>query len=433
MNNYLRRLFQATELRRRILITLGLLLITRVFIHIPLANVTEDQLRKFFTSSQNQAFGMLDLFSGGSLAKFSVILMGVGPYITATIIVQLLTMIIPSLDALSKEGEFGKQRLNQYTRYLTVPLAMMQGYATLLLLRSQGVIGQWNLAQLIGMLIASTAGTILLMWLGEIISESGIGNGVSLIITIGILAGLPGTFIQKYSLIVAGGSIDITELIKGLIFLGSSIILIAVIVVMNDAMRKIPIIYARRSSSTSAPQGAQSYLPIKVNIAGVIPIIFAISMLLFPQIIGRFFESAKTPWVANSAKWLSTNLSSQGNALVYGIVYFVLVIFFTYFYTSIILQPTQIAENLQKQSGFIPGIRPGTETAQYLGALISRITFVGSIFLGLVAILPVIVPLWTGDQTLILGGTGILIVVAVVIETMRQINAQMLMASYDRY
>lgn len=433
MSNFWRKLLQASDLRKRILITAGLLLLTRVLVHVPLAAVTPEQLSRFFNSNGNQAFGLLDMFSGGSLQKFSIILMGVGPYITATIIVQLLGIIIPSLEALQKEGEYGKQKLNQYTRYLTVPLALMQGYGTLLVLRSQNIIGDWSAPQLINMLIISTAGTILLMWIGEIISENGIGNGVSLIITIGILAGLPSTFIQKYQLIVAGGSIDTKELMKGLAFVGASLILIAVIVVMNDAVRKIPVTYARRVSGSSSLSSLQSYLPIKVNIAGVIPIIFAISMLLFPQIIGRFFEAVRTPWLANGAKWLATILNAQSNALIYGIVYFILVIFFTYFYTSIVLQPTQIAENLQKQSGFIPGIRPGTETSQYLSAVIARITFVGSIFLGLVAVLPVVVPLWTGDQSLILGGTGILIVVAVIIETMRQINAQLLMVSYDKY
>lgn len=429
--NTLKRLILNPDLRKRLLITLSLLLLTRILVHIPLANVTEERLRQFFSASGNQAFGLLDLFSGGSLANFSVILMGVGPYITASIIIQLLTVIVPSLEALSKEGEYGKQKLNQYTRYLTVPLAILQGYGTLLILRSQNIVSPWSAAQLISMLVIATAGTMLLMWIGEIISESGLGNGISLIITIGVLANLPKTFIQKYSLIVAGGGVDTKELISFLVFVSASIILIAVIVLMNDAVRKIPVTYARSSQGSS--DSVRSYLPIKVNIAGVIPIIFAISMLLFPQIIGRFFTNVKTPWIAHTAAWVVQNISAQTNAPLYGALYFVLVIFFTYFYTAIILQPTQIAENLQKQSGFIPGIRPGTETANYLGGLISRITFVGSIFLGLVAILPIIVPLWTGDQTLILGGTGILIVVAVVIETMRQINAQLLMASYDRY
>lgn len=430
--NIFSRIIANADLRRRIIVTTLLLLSTRLLVHIPLANVTEDRLRQFFADSSNQAFGLLDLFSGGSLSRFSVVLMGVGPFITASIIIQLLTVIVPSFEALSKEGEFGKQRLNQYTRYLTVPLAIIQSYATLLLLKSQDIIASWSTPQLLNMLVVSCAGTLLLMWIGEIISESGIGNGISLIITIGVLAGLPTTFIQKYSLIVAGGNIDTGELLKFGIFILTSLILIAVIVIMNDAVRKIPIIYARRVQGSTSTN-AHSYLPIKVNIAGVIPIIFAISMLLIPQIVGRFFENVKTDWLANAARYVVNAVSAQSNALVYGILYFVLVIFFTYFYTSIVLKPSQIAENLQKQGGFIPGIRPGTETIKYIGSLITRITFVGSIFLGVVAVLPVIVPLWTGDQSLILGGTGILIVVSVVIETMRQINAQLLMTSYDRY
>ncbi len=433
MSTFWRRLFSSSDLRKRILVTVALLVLTRLLVHIPLAAVTQDKLREFFSNSQNNAFGLLDVFSGGSLSKFSIVLMGVGPYITASIIIQLLTIIVPSLEALQKEGEYGTQKLNQYTRYLTVPLAVLQGYATLLLLKSQGVLGAWTPAQLVSMLVIATAGTMLLMWIGEIISENGIGNGLSLIISVGVLSSLPNTFLQKYSLIVAGGSVDSKELIKFIIFIVTSIILIAVIVVMNDAIRKIPVTYARRSSAGAVSGEVNSYLPIKVNTAGVIPIIFALSMLLFPQIIGRFLQNAKTEWLRTVANWLVANLSSQGNSFVYGVLYFLLVIFFTYFYTSIIFNPTQIAENLQKQSGFIPGIRPGTETIKYIGAVLSRITFVGSIFLGLVAILPVIVPLLTGDQTLILGGTGILIVVSVVIETMRQINAQLITAGYDKY
>ncbi|MFA6082037.1 MAG: preprotein translocase subunit SecY [Patescibacteria group bacterium] len=430
--NYFTRLFKNSELRRRILITLGLLFLTRLLVHVPLSAVSTDSLRNFFSNNSNSAFGLLDIFSGGSLSKFSIILMGVGPYITASIIIQLMTIIVPSLEALQKEGDYGRQRINQYTRYLTIPLAVIQGYATLILLRSEGIISGWNTPQLLEMLIVSTAGTILLMWLGEIISENGVGNGISLIITIGILSSIPNTFYQKYSLVVAGGSIDMKELFSFAAFILASLILIAVIVLMNDALRKIPVTYARRLQGTSN-DSVNSFLPIKVNTAGVIPIIFAISMLMFPQIIGQFFGNAKTEWVREAAGWITANISSTGNPTLYGILYFVLVIVFTFFYTSIIFNPKQIAENLQKQSGFIPGIRPGGETAAYIGKIVSRVTFVGSIFLGLVAVLPVIVPLMTGDQTLILGGTGILIVVSVVIETMRQIDAQLVMTSYDKY
>jgi preprotein translocase subunit SecY len=429
----LNRLFLNKELRKRVLITLGLLLVTRILVHIPLAAVSADKLKSFFTGSSNQAFGLLDIFSGGSISRFSVILMGVGPYITASIIIQLLTVIVPSFEALQKEGEYGKNRLNQYTRYITVPLAILQSYAMILLLKSQDVISSWNAQELVSMLVVSTAGTILLMWIGEIITESGIGNGISLIITIGILSGLPATFAQKYSLVVSGGIIDYKELLSFSIFILFSILLIAIIVLMNDAVRRIPVSYARRTRGETLSNSINSFLPIKVNTAGVIPIIFAVSMLMFPQLIGKFFESAKTDWVRNFAIWISSTVSAEKNALVYGILYFLLVIVFTYFYTSIVFNPQQIAENLQKQGGFVPGIRPGSETVTYLSAVISRITFVGSIFLGLVAILPIIIPLWTGDQTLILGGTGILIVVSVVIETMRQVQAQLVMTSYEKY
>lgn len=429
----LKRLFLNKELRNRVIITIGLLLVTRVLVHIPLAAVSVDKLKQFFSGNTNQAFGLLDIFSGGSLSKFSVILMGVGPYINASIIIQLLTVIVPAFESLQKEGEYGKIRLNQYTRYLTVPLSILQSYAMLLLLKSQGVISNWTPQQLVSMLIVSTAGTILLMWIGEIITENGIGNGISLIITIGILSGLPNTFYQKYSLVVAGGIIDYKELLNFSAFILSSVFLIGIIVLMNDAVRKVPVSYARRSKGETLANSINSFLPIKVNTAGVIPIIFAVSMLMFPQLFGKFFENAKTEWIRSSAIWISQTISAEKNALVYGIFYFVFVIVFTYFYTSIVFNPQQIAENLQKQGGFVPGIRPGSETVFYLGSVISKITFVGSLFLGFVAILPIIIPLMTGDQTLILGGTGILIVVSVVIETMRQVQAQLIMTSYEKY
>ncbi len=433
MLSFWQKLLIKSELRQRLIVTTVLLLVTRILVHIPLSAVTQTSLQNFFSNPQNQAFGLLNIFSGGSLAQFSIVLMSVGPYITATIIIQLLGTVIPSLDALSKEGDYGQQKVNQYMRYLTAPLAVIQAYAMFLLLKNQGIIASWTTPQLVSMLATATAGTMLMLWIGEIISENGIGNGVSLIITFGILASIPTTVIQKYTLIFTGGSIDFQQLYSTLAFVLAAIILIVIIVAMNDAIRKIPVIYARRSTGLTTQDSQSTYLPIKVTTAGVIPIIFAISVLMVPQLLGRFLENVKTHWLAVSATWLANTFSSQTNALVYGISYFILTIFFTYFYTAIILNPTQIAENLQKQSGFIPGIRPGQETAKYIGSVVSRITFIGSIFLGLVAILPVIVPLWTGDQSLVLGGTGILIVVAVIIETMMQIDAQLVMSSYDKY
>lgn len=419
----LKKIYAHHDLRNKIFYVLGILVIFRVFAHIPVPGIDLNELRSFF--ERNQLFGMLNLFSGGAMRNFSIVMMGVGPYITSSIIFQLLAMIVPSLEALQKEGEYGRKKINQYTRLATVPLAFMQSYAMITLLKNQGIVGNWSTFELITMLVTMTAGTILLMWLGELISEKGIGNGISLIITLGIIGGVPSALQQ--TLVV----MDTTKIIGIIIFGIIAVIVTALIVSVNEGERQIPVTYARRVRGHQTYGGVDTFLPIKVNIGGVIPIIFALSMMIFPGLIAKFFEQAKSETIANIAKFIGKIF--QDNGIWYGIIYFILVFLFTYFYASVVFKPEQVADNLQKQGGFVPGLRPGKETADYLGSVLYKITFIGAIFLGFVAILPYIVQSLTNVQTLVLGGTGLLIVVSVVIDTMRQIKAQLVMRTYDQY
>lgn len=420
----LEKIWRYKDLRLKIIITVALLVVTRILAHIPLPGVDIARLQTFF--QQNQAFGLLNMFSGGTMSNFSIILMGVGPYITSSIVFQLLGMIFPAIEEMQKEGEAGKQKINQYTRLATVPFALIQAFSMLVLLRNQGIIPNWTPFDLAVMLISVTAGTILLMWLGEIISEKGIGNGVSLIISLGIIAGLPTQVRNTVALVQSG---DTGRIFGAILLLVALIVVVAAIVFVQEGQRKIPISYARKVRFTGYG-GANNYLPIRVNIAGVIPIIFALSLLVIPSIAAKYLENAYTPWIAIAAKKTGELFANQ---TYHGAFYFILVVFFTYFYTSIVFKPEQIAENLQKQGGFIPGIRPGTETREYLGKVITRITLFGAVFLGLVAILPFIVQAITHIDTFVLGGTGILIIVSVVVETMRQIEAQVVMHTYDVY
>ncbi|MBI3261031.1 preprotein translocase subunit SecY [Candidatus Berkelbacteria bacterium] len=423
----LAQLWRLPEVRRRILLTILLLTMVRFVAHVPLPGINVAALANLFQT--NQLFGLLDLFSGGSLAKFSVAFMGVGPYITASIIMQLLAHVIPSLEALQKEGEQGRMKINQYTRYLTVPLGLVQAFGLLSLLRSGGVLAEITISQLLTILITGTAGTVLLMWLGELISESGIGNGISLIITIGILARAPAKIQNVINLVAGGGIFDSKQFISIITFLAIALAMVVFIVLINEAVRKIPISYARRSREGLAP--VDTYLPIKIAAAGVIPIIFAVSVIVFPSIIASFFARARSDFLANAASAF-LNLY-QPNGVIYSVTYFALVIAFTYFYTAIIFRPQEIAENLNKQGGFIPGVRPGSETAHYLKGVISRLTLPGSLFLGLIATAPFLIQLITKTQSLVVGGTGVLIVVSVAIETYLAIRAHLLTRTYDAY
>lgn len=418
----LKQVFSMPDLRKRILYAAILLVIARILAHVPLPGVDLEAMRNFF--GRNQIFGLLNMFSGGAMENFSIIMMGVGPYITASIIFQLLTMVIPALDEINKEGESGRAKINYWTRILSIPLALIQSYAMIRILQGQQILGVLEPFQWATILISITAGTVLLMWLGELISENGIGNGVSLIIALGIVAGIPAQVRNTIAVL------DASKLISLLIFILIGVGAIIAIILANEGRRQIPVSYARRVRGLKSYGGVDTYLPIRVNSAGVIPIIFAMSMMIFPGVIAKFFENARSEWLANSATWIA-NLFQ--NNWFYGAAYFLLVVLFTFFYTGVIFKPEQIAENLQKQGGFVPGIRPGRETSQYLGKIITRITLTGAIFLGLIAVLPFIVQAITKINTLVLGGTGVLIMVSVIIETMRQIQAQLAMRSYDKY
>lgn len=423
MFNTLKQIFKHKDIRNRILWTVGLLVLVRLIVHTPMPGVNLEALAQVFQS--NQFLGLVDLFSGGSLNQFSIALMGVAPYINASIIMQLMTMALPSVEALSKEGEYGRRKITQYTRLLTVPLALLQAYGMINLLQRSDVaiLGDISILRLVAMLLIVTAGTMLLMWIGELISEKGIGNGISLIIFLGIIAALPSGL---------GGTValfDLSNLFNILVFLVLAVATIYFVVYITEGQRNIPISYAGRSTGNRLFAGQTSHLPMRVNQAGVIPIIFALSLLLFPGLIASFFAQARTAWLAEAANYVQTLFQNQ---IFYGVMYFVLVFLFTYFYTWVVFKPDQVAENIQKSGGFIPGIRPGRQTVDFLSFVSNRVTLTGALFLGLIAILPIVVQAMTGITTLTIGGTGLLIVVAVALETMRQIRAQLIMKQYDQ-
>jgi len=417
------QVFKIKELRHKILFVLGVLVVFRLAANIPVPGVNVEQLRQFFEN--NQFFGLLNMFSGGGLRNISIVMLGVGPYITASIIMQLLTMIIPRLEQIYKEeGEAGRQKFNMWTRWLTVPLAALQTFGMISLFRSQGIFGNLAGFQLVTIILTATAGTIFLMWLGELITEKNIGNGVSIIIFAGIVAGLP-TSISR--------TLVTWDPAKIFIYLGYgvfAVLVIAAIVFVTEGQRNIPVSYAKRVRGNRIYGGNSTHLPLRVNQAGVIPIIFAMSIMLFPGMIANFFLHASNPTVANIAAAVNNIFKNQW---FYGIVYFILVVLFTYFYTAVTFDPKNIAENLQKQGGFVPGIRPGQATAEYLLKVLNRITLTGALFLGIIAVLPFIVQGMTNLSTLTIGGTGILIVVSVVIEIMKQIESQMIMRDYEGF
>lgn len=418
----LRQIWKIRDLRNSILFVLAMLVIFRLAAHIPIPGVDLENLRNFFRS--NQIFGLMNIFTGGTMENFSVVALGVAPYITSSIIFQLLVMIIPRLEELSKEGEYGRQKINQYTRLLTVPLAALQSFGMITLLRQspRTVITATSPFSLFMMIITMTAGTVFLMWIGELISEKKIGNGISLLIFAGIVSGLPASVSQ------AVVSFNRAQMINWIIYAVLAVIIIAGVVIVTEGQRNIPVTYAKRVRGMRMYGGSATHLPIRVNMAGVIPIIFAISIILFPPMVAQFFVGAKTAFIASAAKWVIRVFQNQ---LFYGIFYFILVVFFTYFYTSVIFHPDQIADNLQKQGGFIPGIRPGRHTAEYLHHTTNRVIFVGALFLGAIAVLPLLVQKFMGTHALVIGGTSLLIVVSVVIETLKQVQSQLTMREYE--
>lgn len=426
MERYLRPIittFKTPELRKKLFFTAAIFLVFRFFAHVPIPGVDLPRLRALFAGSE--FLGLLDIFSGGTLANFSVMAIGLNPYINASIILQLLTMVFPRLEELSKEGEAGREKINQYTRFLTVPLAAIQSIGMYALLKSQGIIGGLSPLALLSMVVTMTAGTLLLMWLGELISEFGIGNGISLLIFAGIVGRFPVVFGQTVSVVNQ-------ELIGNtLVFIALGFLVVGSIVFINEAVRQIPVHYAKRVRGNKLYGGQTNFLPLRLNQAGVIPIIFAVSLVLLPSLIGRFTEQIPSQLLSTIAGSVVLLFNPEG--VVYNLVYFLLVIGFTYFYTAVTFNPTKIAGEIQKYGGFIPGIRPGSPTANFLNYTLTRITLVGAIFLGLVAILPAIVRQITGIAFLTLGGTSILIVVSVVLETVKQLEAQLIMRSYERF
>lgn len=417
------RIFKIKELRNKILFIIALLVVFRLAANIPLPGVDTEQLKTFF--SDNQIFGMINAFSGGGMSNISIVLLGVGPYITSSIIMQLMTMIFPKLEKLQKEeGEAGRQKFNMWTRWLTVPLAGVQTFAMINLLRSQKVIGDLSTYEMINILLVATAGTVFLMWLGELITEKGIGNGVSVIIFAGIVAGLPGAVSR------IAATFDSTDLFAYILFVLVGLATIAGVVMVNEGQRNIPISYAKRIRGNKTFGGTSTHLPLRVNQAGVIPIIFAISIMLFPGLIANFFVNSDKEIVAQAARFVSQLFQNQW---FYGSAYFIMVVLFTYFYTAVVFDPNKISENLQKQGGYVPGVRPGSATAEFLGRVINRITLSGSIFLGAIAVLPLIIQGFTGISALTVGGTSILIAVSVVIEMVKQIEGQMVMRDYEGF
>ncbi|MFP4514587.1 MAG: preprotein translocase subunit SecY [Parcubacteria group bacterium] len=417
----LKQIWKIKDLRKRILFVLAMLVIFRFAAHIPIPGVDAQALQDLFAS--NQILGLINIFSGGSMQNFSIVMMGIAPYITSSIIFQLLGMIIPKIEEMQKD-ESGRQKINTYTRLATVPLAALQAYGMITLLQRSGyqILGNIGVFDLFSMIITITAGTIFLMWIGELISEKQVGNGISLLIFAGIISALPATLQQ---LIV---NFDQSQLYLLLGFALIAVITVVGVVIINEGQRKIPVQYARQIRGNRAYGGTSTHLPLRVNMAGVIPIIFAISVLLFPSMIAQFFVSAETSWIASGAQSVIDFFENQ---LVYGISYFLLVFGFTYFYTEVIFHPDQISENLQKQGGFIPGIRPGKQTAEYLSNTTHKIIFVGALFLGVIAILPLIMRAFTGVDSLAIGGTSLLIVVSVIIETVKQIESQLTMREYE--
>ena len=426
MKQYLQKLsllFKDPQLRKKVIVTLLIILAFRIFAYLPVPAIDLERLRDIFASSQ--FLSLLDIFSGGTLVNFSVMALGLGPYINASIIIQLLTIVIPQLEALTKEGEYGRFKINQYTRFLTIPLTLIQAVGIYVLLRNQNIIGTLSPLEFFSFVVTLLAGTFIIVWMGELISEFGLGNGISLLIFAGIVGRIPVILGRTLS------TLNQEMVFNILAFIVIAVFVIAAVVFINEAVRRIPVYYARRIKGNRMYHAANNYLPLKLNQAGVIPIIFAISFVLFPQIIGNFLRYLPNSTFANIGAFLAEAFNPTG--FVYNTLYFLLVVAFTFFYTIVVFNPQKIADEIQKNGGFIPGIRPGSATKDYLQKLVYRITIFGAIFLGAIAILPALVSLMTGISGLVIGGTGILIVVSVVLETFKAIDAQLVMKNYDKF
>ena len=418
--NKIKLIWTDVGLRKRVLFVLFALVVFRLLSAIPIPGIDTLELNRFLTN--NQFFGILNIFSGGGLSNLSIIMLGVGPYITSSIIMQLLTIMVPALKRIyHEEGEAGRKKFTQYSRLLTVPLAAIQGFSLLAILESQKILVNLTAFDRVSNIIIVVAGSILLMWLGELMSEFGIGNGVSLIIFAGIVAQLPSEISQLLF------TFDVSQIPLFLVFIVAGALVIAGVVVVTEAERPVPVTYAKRVRGMKMYGGGSTYLPLRVNQAGVIPIIFALSLLLFPQMIGNFLANSSNSVLLSISKIL---VSFSQTSVLYAVLYFILVFLFTYFYTAVTFDPEALATNLQKNGAFIPGIRPGVSTSQYISKVLSRITLLGAVFLGFIAVLPLIIRSLTGITAIALGGTALLIVVSVVLDLIKKVDAQISMREY---
>lgn len=412
--------FGDSEIRARVLFVIGALTVFRFLATIPIPGVDRAALASFFAS--NQFFGLLNVFSGGGLSKLSIVMLGVGPYITASIVMQLATIVFPQVkQAYFEDGEAGRAKFIEWSRLLTIPIAVLQAIGLLFLLQGQNVIGHLTPVALIANIALIAAGSMLLTWLGELVTEFGIGNGVSLIILAGILARVPSSISET---VFASTAANIPAYLAFAALAGA---MIYAVVVVSDAERSIPIAYARAQRGAALAQGAATYLPIRLLQAGVIPIIFALSLLLVPQMALSMLSAVHVSFAAGAGLWYTAFLS---NPWKYGAVYFALVVLFTYFYTAVTFEPKRVAENLQKTGAFVPGVRPGRETEEYIGHVVNRITLPGACFLGLLAVAPSIIQGVTGVTTLVLGGTALLIAVQVILDLAHKIDAQVSLREY---
>ncbi|HAQ02599.1 preprotein translocase subunit SecY [Candidatus Nomurabacteria bacterium RIFOXYC2_FULL_36_8] len=416
----IRMVFTDKSLRNRVLFVLGALVLFRFLSAIPIPGIDAFRLQTFI--SNNQFLGVLNMFSGGGLSTLSILMLGVGPYITASIIMQLLTIMSPRLKAMYQEdGEIGRKKFTQFSRMITVPLAIIQGFALLFLLKKQGILADLSMFNMVANLSVIVAGSMLIMWIGELISEFGIGNGMSLIIFAGIVASIPKEIAQFMF------TFNIANLPLYILFLAVGLLIIAGVVVMTEAERPIPVTYAKQVRGDHVAGGTQTYLPLRVNQAGVIPIIFALSILMFPQLIGNALAGMEN----NILKSISDGLLwFVANTWLYSLFYFAFVFLFTYFYTAVTFDPNQLSENLQKNGAFVPGIRPGPATREYIEKILTRITTIGAVFLGLIAVLPLIMKAITDISAFAIGGTALLIVVSVVLDLIKKIEAQLSMREY---
>ncbi|MFA6300832.1 MAG: preprotein translocase subunit SecY [Candidatus Paceibacterota bacterium] len=423
MENFLNKLkliWTDKILRKKVLFVFGALVVFRLLAAVPIPGIDTVELTRFL--SNNQFFGILNIFSGGGLSNLSIIMLGVGPYITGSIIMQLLTIMVPALKRIyHEEGEAGRKKFAQYSRLLTVPLAAIQGFSLLYILEQQNILYNLTAFDRITNLFIVVAGSVLIMWIGELMTEFGIGNGVSLIIFAGIVSRLPSWVSQNIF------TFDVSQIPLYLVFAVVGILILAGIVLVTEAERPIPVTYAKRVRGMKMYGGGSTYLPLRVNQAGVIPIIFALSILLFPQMIGTFLSRFSNVIVAKISGFL---IAFNQTSVLYAILYFIFVFMFTYFYTAVTFDPEELSTNLQKNGAFIPGIRPGPSTSEYISKVLSRITLLGAVFLGFVAVLPLIMQFITGNKSFAIGGTSILIVVSVVLDLIKKVDAQVSMREY---